>query len=228
MPKITRGIVRFKTEVYPQKKALFDQLANSQHPEALFITCSDSRIDPNLMVQTEPGELFICRVAGNIVPPHTNFTGGITATIEYAIAVLKVKHIIICGHSGCGALQGVLNPESVAHLPHVKQWLGYVSAAFQIVQEKIPDATYQEKFNMLIEENVLLQLRHLKTHPQVAAKYATNQIKLHAWTYDIGQGDVKAYDDKRECFIPVEERYAADVKNFVEEQQQSHEGGCCK
>lgn len=227
MPKITRGIVRFKTEVYPQKKALFDQLATGQNPEALFITCSDSRIDPNLLVQTEPGELFICRVAGNIVPPHTNFTGGITATIEYAIAVLKVKHIIICGHSGCGALHGVLNPESVEHLPHVKQWLGYVNAAYQIVQEKIPDASFEEKFDMLIEENVLLQLRHLKTHPQVAAKYATNQVKLHAWTYDIGQGDVKAYDSAKGYFIPVEERYAADVKRYIEEQEKAKKGNCC-
>lgn len=224
MPKITRGIVRFKTEVYPQRKALFDQLATGQSPEALFITCSDSRIDPNLLVQTEPGELFICRVAGNIVPPHTNFTGGITATIEYAIAVLKVKHIIICGHSGCGALHGVLDPDSVEHLPHVKQWLGYVSAAYQVVQEKIPDASFDEKFKMLIEENVLLQLRHLKTHPQVAAKFATNQVQLHAWTYDIGEGDVKAYDSDRGCFVPVEERYTADVKTFIKKQDQ---GSCC-
>ncbi len=226
MPKITRGIVRFKTEVYPQKKALFDQLATGQNPEALFITCSDSRIDPNLMVQTDPGELFICRVAGNIVPPHTNFTGGITATIEYAIAVLHVKHIIICGHSGCGALHGVLNPESVEHLPHVKQWLGYVNAAYQIVQEKIPNASFEEKFSMLVEENVLLQLRHLKTHPQVAAKYATNQIKLHAWTYDIGEGEVKAYDNKKGCFVPVEERYAADVQKYIKEQQLKDDS-CC-
>ncbi len=226
MPKITRGIVRFKTEVYPQKKALFDQLATGQNPEALFITCSDSRIDPNLMVQTDPGELFICRVAGNIVPPHTNFTGGITATIEYAIAVLHVKHIIICGHSGCGALHGVLNPESVEHLPHVKQWLGYVNAAYQIVEEKIPNASFEEKFSMLVEENVLLQLRHLKTHPQVAAKYATNQIKLHAWTYDIGEGEVKAYDDKQGCFVPVEERYAADLQKYIKEQQLKDDS-CC-
>ena len=120
-----------------------------------------------------------------------------------------------------------MNPETVEHLPHVKQWLGYVNAAYQIVQEKIPDASFEEKFKMLIEENVLLQLRHLKTHPQVAAKYATNQIKLHAWTYDIGEGDVKAYDSNKACFIPVEERYAADVKRFIEEQKKQEQGNCC-
>ena len=142
--------------------------------------------------------------------------------------MMKVKHIIICGHSGCGALHGVLNPESVEHLPHVKQWLGYVNAAYQIVQEKIPNATFEEKFDMLIEENVLLQLRHLKTHPQVAAKYATNQVNLHAWTYNIGQGDVKAYDESKGCFIPVEERYANDVKRFIEEGDKHKAGKCCR
>ncbi len=226
MPKITRGIVRFKTEVYPQRKELFDQLAQGQHPEALFITCSDSRIDPNLLVQTEPGELFICRNAGNIVPPHSNYTGGITATIEYAVAVLEVKHIIICGHSGCGALHGVLNPESVAHLPHVTQWLSYAKAAHQIVQEKAADASFEDKFKMLVEENVLLQLRHLKTHPYVAAKHATGKVQLHGWTYDIGEGDVKAYDEEQKCFIPVEERYAADVKKYIEAEKKTKKD-CC-
>lgn len=217
MPKITRGIVRFKTEIYPQKKELFDQLVKGQHPEALFITCSDSRIDPNLLVQTEPGELFICRNAGNIVPPHSNYTGGITATIEYAVAVLEVKHIIVCGHTCCGAMAGVMDPDSITNLPHVTQWLSYSKAAHQIVMEKLPEGSKEERLSMLIEENVLLQLQHLKTHPHVASKFATNKVQLHAWTYDIGAGEVKAYDDDKRCFVPVEERYAEDVKNYVEQ-----------
>jgi len=225
MPKITSGIVRFKTEVYPLKKELFDQLATEQNPEALFITCSDSRIDPNLLVQAEPGELFICRNAGNIVPPHSNYTGGITATIEYAVAVLNVKHIIICGHSGCGALQGVMNPESIKDLPHVVQWLGYTRAAHQIVEEKAPDASQEEKMAMLIEENVLLQLQHLKTHPHVAAKFATDKVQLHAWTYDIGKGDVRAYDETVGRFIPVEDKYVEDVKQHLSEAYSKND--CC-
>ncbi len=221
MPKITRGIVRFNTEIYPQKKELFDKLAKGQNPEALFITCSDSRIDPNLLVQTEPGDLFIIRNAGNIVPPHSNYTGGTTASIEYAVAVLGVKHIIVCGHSSCGAMQGVMNPESVKELPHVSQWLSYSKAAHQIIEEKAQGCSDEEKLRMLIEENALLQLRHLVTHPHVAAKYATNKIQLHAWTYDIGLGEVKAYDEKQDCFVPVEERYAEDVKAFIEESKGS-------
>ena len=217
MPKITNGIVRFKSEVYPARKELFDQLAKGQHPEALFITCSDSRIDPNLLVQTEPGELFIIRNAGNIVPPHNNFTGGVTASIEYAVAALEVKHIIICGHSGCGAMEGVMKPESVASLPHVSQWLSYSRAAHQIVNERAPDATYEEQLNMLVEENVLLQLRHIQTHPQVAAKHATGKVQLHAWVYDIGSGNVNAYDEKLGKFVPVEEKYQQEARSMVEQ-----------
>ena len=225
MPKITSGIVRFKSEVYPQKEELFKKLAKRQDPEALFITCSDSRIDPSLLVQTEPGELFIIRNAGNIVPPHSNYTGGITATIEYAVAVLKVKHIIICGHSDCGALTAVLNPEKVASLPHVSQWLSYAKAAHYIVEEKAPNASSEEKLTMLIQENVLLQLQHLKTHPYVAARHATNKVQLHAWTYDIGEGNVKAFDEQVGKFLPVEERYSEHVKACFGEDE--HKGCDC-
>jgi len=219
MSKFENGIVRFKSEVYAGKKELFRKLASGQSPEALFITCSDSRIDPNLLVQAEPGELFICRNAGNIVPPHSNVTGGVTATIEYAVAVLKVEHIIICGHSGCGALSGVMDPSSVENLPHVSQWLSFCLAAKQIVEEKYPDLNKAEKLAKLIEENVLLQLQHLKTHPHVASKHATGKVKLHAWTYDIGQGEVKSYDEQSGRFLPVEEKYAESVVNTIESQK---------
>ncbi len=224
MPKIAKGIVRFKREVYEQKKELFDQLAKGQHPEALFITCSDSRIDPNLLVQTEPGELFIIRNAGNIVPPHNNFTGGVTASIEYAVAVLEIKHIIICGHSSCGAMQGVLNPESVAELPHVSQWLSYARAAKQIVEERLGDASEDEKLRMLIQENVLLQLTHLKTHPYVAAKHAVGALQLHGWHYDIGRGEISAYDEKKGKFVPVDEKYHDEALAYVET---INNGDCC-
>ncbi len=222
MPKISQGIVRFKSEVYEKKKELFDELAQGQSPEALFITCSDSRIDPNLLVQTEPGQLFIIRNAGNIVPPHNNFTGGVTASIEYAVAVLKVKHIIICGHSSCGAMQGVLHPDSIAALPHVSQWLSYSRAAQQIVSEKLPNGTDEEKLQLLIEENVLLQLTHIKTHPHVAAKCAVGEVQLHGWTYDIGRGEVRAYDEASESFVPVEEKYHEEAVAFAQE----HNGSC--
>jgi len=213
--KILDGIVRFKEDVYPTKRALFEQLSQGQAPEALFITCSDSRIDPNMLVGTDPGELFIIRNAGNIVPPHNNQTGGVTASIEYAVAALDIQHIVICGHFGCGAMHGVMDPDSVKALPHVSQWLSFALAAKQIVEEKYPDCSEQEKHEHLVEQNVLLQKQHIMTHPQVAAKLATGKIVIHAWCYDIGSGDVHAYDEGVEAFVPVQEKYKHEVSDFI-------------
>lgn len=223
MSKIAEGIVRFHDEVYPEKKELFAKLANSQSPEALFITCSDSRIDPNLLVQTEPGQLFIIRNAGNMVPPHNNVTGGVTASIEYAVAALGVQHIIICGHSSCGAMDGVMHPEKTEGLPHVSNWLGFANAAHQIVEETAPDASPEEKLKMLTMQNVVLQLKHIQTHPQVAAKCAAGKLTLHGWFYDIGKGLVEAYDAEREVFVAVSEKYRAEAEAFFK----SKGGGCC-
>ncbi|WP_156502696.1 MULTISPECIES: carbonic anhydrase [unclassified Oleiphilus] len=220
MSKIVSGILKFKKDVHSKKKELFEKLSQGQAPEALFITCSDSRIDPNLLVQTEPGELFIIRNAGNIVPPHSSQTGGVTASIEYAVAALQVKHIVICGHSCCGAMQGVMNPQAVSELPHVSQWLSFSNAALQVVKEKYPNDSDQEQLNHLIEQNVLLQTQHLVTHPQVAAKLATGKITLHAWYYDIGSGDVRAYDESLAKFVSVEEKYKDLAKAMIVEQDQ--------
>lgn len=218
MAKITEGIVRFKSEVYPQKEELFNQLAKGQQPEALFVTCSDSRIDPNRLVQTDPGDLFVIRNAGNIVPPHQGAADGFAATIEYALAALGIKHIVVCGHSSCGAMQGLMNPESLTSLPHVSKWLEYSSAALETVKAKSPDLSEQDQLNRLIEENVLLQINHLKTHPQVAAKLAAGMVEFHAWVYDIGSGIVKAYDEDKGLFLPVEDIYQAEAKAFCEQQ----------
>ena len=125
MDHVISGVAKFQNEVYPDKKATFQKLANGQNPEVLFITCSDSRIDPNLVTQTDPGELFICRNAGNIVPPHSNETGGMTASIEFAVAALGVEHIVLCGHTDCGAMKGAINPEGLSSLHRVKEWLDH-------------------------------------------------------------------------------------------------------
>lgn len=215
MPKIAAGVVHFKNNVFPEKKDLFEQLANGQSPEALFITCSDSRISPHLITNTEPGELFICRNAGNIVPPHTKATGGMTASIEYAVAVLKVPHIVICGHTYCGAMNGAMHPEGLTGLPHVAEWLGHAQAAVKIVEELGSGMSEDERMHMLIEQNVLLQLVHLKTHPVVAAAIAAGKVQLHGWVYDIRTGEVEAYDEAKDRFVSVEDRYAIEVAEFA-------------
>jgi carbonic anhydrase len=206
MKKIVTGTMRFREEGFNSRRELFAELANGQNPEVLFITCADSRIDPNLVTRTEPGDLFICRNAGNIVPPHTRHAGGVTASIEYAVAVLGVRDIVICGHTDCGAMKGAMNLNAVEELPHVRDWLDHARAAVEIAVFKHRDN--EDKLLRVTEENVLLQLQHLRTHPAVAARISTGEIGVHGWVYHIETGAVTCFDDQANAFIPIEERYA--------------------
>jgi carbonic anhydrase len=211
MDKIAAGVVRFQQEAYKEHRALFEKLAEGQSPEALFITCADSRIDPNLVTQTTPGELFILRNAGNIVPPHSQYTGAMTASIEFAVGALNVPHIVICGHSECGAMKGAMNPEGLDDFPHVKEWLGYARAAALVTKRKGAALDEKDRLNMLIRENVLLQIAHLKTHPYVAVQLASGETEIHGWVYDIRSGEVLAFDEHSNAFVPVAQRYPQSV-----------------
>ncbi|HNR76572.1 MAG TPA: carbonic anhydrase [Parvularculaceae bacterium] len=222
MDKIAAGVVRFQQEAYQERRDLFEKLADGQSPEALFITCSDSRIDPNLLTQTEPGELFICRNAGNIVPPHTNHTGAMTASIEFAVGALKVPHIIICGHSECGAMKGAMAPEGLDDFPHVREWLAYARAAVLVSNHKGAALDEKDRLDLVIKENVLLQIAHLKTHPYVAARLATGETEIHGWVYDIRTGDVLAFDEKANDFIPVAEHYKQAVSAVIHTHHHQH------
>jgi len=216
MPKFAAGVIKFQNTVYPEKKELFERLSEGQSPEALFITCSDSRIETAMITQTDPGELFICRNAGNIVPPHMTHTGGMTASIEFAVAALKVPHIVICGHTECGAMKGAMNPAGLDKLPHIKEWLSYSRAAVDVVNEIAPDdASDEQRMRMLLEQNVVLQLQHLKTHPSVAARLARGDLRLHGWIYDIKTGGVDAWDEASNGFVPVDKRYAEEVAKLA-------------
>lgn len=220
MPKFAEGVIKFQNSVYPEKKELFEKLSKGQSPEALFITCSDSRIETAMITQTDPGELFICRNAGNIVPPHTTHTGGMTASIEFAVAALNVPHIVICGHTECGAMKGAMNPEGLDALPHVKEWLSYSRAAVSVVEHMGKDLSDEEKMKMLLEQNVVLQLQHLRTHPAVAARLAKGDLQLHGWVYDIKTGGVSAYDEDSKSFVPVDSHYAEQAARLA------HDKGC--
>jgi carbonic anhydrase len=186
--KFLGGVSRFQREFYPQHQDLFQKLAVGQRPEALFITCADSRIDPCLLTQTKPGELFICRVIGNIVPPYPDAIGGVSATIEYAVGVLRVPEVIVCGHTDCGVMKGALNPDAVAAFPNVTAWLRYAN-----IQRREPDPS-PEVLLALTEENVIAQLKNLRSHPAVAARLEQGGLALHGWVYHIGAGLVTAYD----------------------------------
>jgi carbonic anhydrase len=190
--------------VYPGHQEDFERLATGQTPETLFITCSDSRIDPSLLLQTRPGELFICRNAGNIVPAHGDINGGVSATIEYAVTALKVKHIILCGHSDCGVMHGLLHPDRVQKMKTVANWLHYGDRARAVVDAMCEGYSDEEKVMELSRQNVLSQLDNLKTHPSVAAAIVKRGLQLHGWIYQIGQGEIEAWCQSRHQFLPLE------------------------
>jgi carbonic anhydrase len=194
MEKLIRGLHTFQNEFFDSQQALFERLAKGQNPETLFITCSDSRINPNLLTQTEPGELFILRNAGNLVPPYGATNGGEGATIEYAVAALGVKDIIVCGHSHCGAMKGLLHPEDVAALPAVADWLKQAEATRRIIGENYADTPEEEKLTATVKENVLVQLENLRTHPAVASALQRGDLHLHGWVYEIETGRVYGYE----------------------------------
>lgn len=212
MQKLIHGLHDFQTNVFANRRAFFEKLALGQRPEALFITCSDSRINPNLLTQADPGELFILRNAGNIVPPYGAANGGEAATIEFGVAALGVRDIIVCGHSQCGAIKGLLEPDSLRDLPAVRSFLGHAEATGRIMRENYPTVTGEARLTTAVEENVLVQLENLRTHPAVAAKLARGELNLHAWVYKLETGEVFSWDPEEQEYLPLGERvYVAPV-----------------
>jgi carbonic anhydrase len=203
MEKLVEGFKKFRKEVFGKKRELFHRLSLHQHPRALFITCSDSRVDPTLLTQTEPGELFILRNAGNIIPPYGSMQGGSTATIEYAVAVLKVPHIIVCGHTDCGVMRALLRPEEMRELPAVKEWVLQAETTRRIMRDHFPRLTGEARLVKTTQENVRSQLDHLRTHPSVALQLRRGKIDIHGWVYSISTGDVWLYDFKEDRFSPL-------------------------
>jgi carbonic anhydrase len=211
---VFEGYLRFSEEVYPEHRELFDQLKNHQNPQVLFITCADSRIDPALITHTDPGELFICRNIGNIVPAYGEMMGGVSAVVEYAVVALNVKDIIVCGHTDCGAMKALRDPDapSLAAMPTVKSWLRNAHAALSVARAKQPDAEGEELTHLLVEENVLLQIQHLRTHPAIAAGLAAGKVRLHGCVYNIGNGEMDVYDEAAQRFVPIQSVLAGGSK----------------
>ncbi len=204
MKQLIHGIHRFQQQDFRALRDLFKELAHGQKPETLFIACSDSRIDPNLLTGSRPGDLFILRNAGNIIPPHGAApSSGEAATVEFAVTGLDVKDIIVCGHSHCGAMAGLLDPEKLAGMPAVASWLSHAESTRRIVRENYRNLNWDDLLLATIEENVLVQIENLQTLPSVAARRARGAIHLHAWVYQFETGDVFAYDPREEEFVPL-------------------------
>ena len=203
MQRLVQGIHHFQTQVFSSHRELFERLDHhDQTPETLFITCSDSRISPNLITQTQPGELFILRNTGNLVPPYETM-GGMAAGIEFAVASLHVKDIIICGHSNCGAMRALLEPELLAELPATRAWLAHSRATERIMWESYGHLKGNELLHATVEENVLVQVGNLRKHPAVAKAVANGMLHLHAWVYKIETGEVFAFDPERGQYTSV-------------------------
>lgn len=202
MQKLVDGIHQFQTQIFRSHKDLFERLGRDQAPETLFITCSDSRISPNLITQTQPGELFILRNVGNLVPPYESL-GSTAAGIEFAVTVLQVKDIIVCGHSNCGAMKALIEPEQLGQLPATKSWLAHARKTERIMWESYGHLKGHELLHATVEENVLVQLENLRSHPAVAKAMASGMLHLHAWVYKIETGEVFAYDASRGQYTSV-------------------------
>lgn len=211
MQKLIKGLHEFQSNVFGAQRELFERLAHGQQPETLFITCSDSRINPNLLTQTDPGDLFIIRNAGNIIPPYGAANGGEGATVEFAVSALGVKDIIVCGHSHCGAVKGMVAPETLDDLPAVRAWLNHAEATRRIVKENYSHLQGKELVTAAMEENVLIQIEHLRTHPSVAARLARGELSIHGWAYKIETGEVFAYNVEEGQFVALKASVPATV-----------------
>lgn len=215
MQKLVRGVHDFQRNVFRSQEEFFSRLARGQSPEALFVTCSDSRINPNLLTQTPPGDLFILRNAGNLVPPYGALFGGEAATIEYAVAALGIRDVIVCGHSDCGAMKALVDPVAASEMPAVRRWLDHAETTRRILKEKYGDLASDRRalVEAAVQENVLVQLENLRTHPAIAAALAKRELHLHGWVYRLDTGDVLAYDPAREQFVPLVARDSAPRKS---------------
>jgi len=209
MRKLIKGLRAFKDNYFSTHLELFAQLSHDQKPRVLFITCSDSRIDPNLITQTEVGELFVIRNAGNIIPPFGATNGGEGATVEYAIQALGIEQIVICGHSHCGAIKGLLKLNKLQEdMPLVYNWLQYSESTRRLVQENYSHYSDQQLVEVAVAENVLTQIENLKTYPIVRSKLEQGKLEIYGWIYHLETGEVLAYDLETHAYVAPQSQIA--------------------
>lgn len=202
MKKLIKGLGEFKSNYFSTHLELFEQLAHGQKPRVLFITCSDSRIDPNLITQTEVGELFVIRNAGNIIPPFRAANGGEGATLEYAVHALGIEQIVVCGHSHCGAMKGLLQLNKLQEeMPLVYDWLQHAEATRRLVKDNYSNYSGEELLEVTIAENVLTQIENLKTYPVIRSKLHQGKLQIYGWIYHIETGEILAYDPETHAYV---------------------------
>lgn len=199
--RLIDGIRRFRTEVYTERKEAYARAeAEPQQPHTLIVACADSRIQLETITQSSPGEIFVTRNIGNMVPTYGEMLGGVSAVLEYAVTALKVQHIVVCGHTDCGAMKALLDPASLDRMPTVRRWLRNAEAAMSVAREVESNGDFLMN---LTKQNVLMQMTHAKTHPSVAGALARGELLISGWVYEIGSGNVLIYDEAKNAFEPV-------------------------
>ena len=196
MDRLLRGLNKFQSQIFPERREYYERVATSQKPDVLFVTCADSRIDPELLTQSGPGETFVSRNPGNLVPVYDEEARvGVSASIEFAVVSLEVRNVVICGHSDCGAMRGLLHPETLETMPAVARWLTFGVA-------KPPEGPDEDRMRVITRRNVLQQMENLKTHPCVAKRLAAGRLAVFGWVYEIHTGQVEIFDPSTGLFAP--------------------------
>jgi len=212
MNELIGRVLRFERDVFATRSELYGKLVrDGQEPKAMMIACADSRIAPEHVMQAEPGDLFVCRNAGNIVPPFAQMNGGVSSTVEYAVEALGVRDLIVCGHSDCGAMKAVAEPSLTRDMPNVAAWLRHSNAAEKVVRDAYPELSNGDLVRAISLENVVAQLAHLRTHPSVAAGIARGEISLHGWFVDIHAPQILGLDGDSGQFVPLREGEALPI-----------------
>ncbi|HEY4309024.1 MAG TPA: carbonic anhydrase [Pirellulales bacterium] len=211
MCQLINGIRRFQREVFVPQRKFFQELAQGQQPSAMVITCSDARIDPALLMQTRPGELFVARNVGNVVPVYDRLRpDAIAAAVEFAVVGLQVQQIIVLGHSQCGAATTYLDDRTGPRFPIMRRWLRHMKP---LRNADLPPAheTAGERLDAFIRHNAIVQRDHLLSHPAVLDAVSRRGLELHAWVYELQSGRVLAHDAALDEYVALGERSTHDV-----------------
>ena len=219
MKKLVNGILEFRRKTLPSYRETFAKLALGQKPDSLYIGCSDSRVAVNVFASTDPGDLFVNRNVGNMVPLYEtdpDATHSVAAVIEFAVDTLNVKNIIVCGHSECGAMLALINNKVNVHSKALKSWLRHGERALQDLKLKPEFASDLSPHNRLSQLNVLKQIENLKTYPIVKDRIQSGQLKVHGWWFEIARAEVYCYEEPQGRFVLIDEVEGARILDQIE------------
>lgn len=209
MKKLIQGIVDFRANRTEESRALFAKLALGQQPDALFIACSDSRVVPNLFASTNPGDLFVLRNIGNLIPPHNSVQdNSVSAVLEFSIFNLHVADIIVCGHSECGAMNALAKGSCTNHCPHLQSWLTYGKESVRRVDDGLILDPKLSRHNQVSQVNVLQQMEHIASYPFIRERLDSREVRIHGWWFDIAHADVYCYEKEQNQFVLIDENEA--------------------